>query len=169
MVCSDEKVLSDNIVACSSYLPCDILLLTDSDASVQLAPTNITEVCARQLVETGDEARNKCTEICYPSDFCKENETNDCCFSKDINTTIACLSYTPCEILSLTDPKNDVVLAPTNLTFTCSRANIEYIEEDKADCERLCAPASCCKDSRIGKMVLWIMLHNVFLMSRAKF
>jgi len=143
-VCAPAACCSDgscnDIQECASYLPCQILPLTDPVNKIVLAPTKLITACSRENVEETEGGKVECEELCAPSSCCLNPVENPIktCF---LEYPVECASFAPCEILDLIDPSAQVPLAPTNINEVCNHASIS---SDKTPCEEACDPATCC-------------------------
>ena len=148
---TSTSCLSDNLVTCLLYTPCENLLQVSNNSTNDPTNNNQTSTNATSLVpvpvglEQACSAESlaslqgyaECAEKCAPAECCSAD-----CFQENL---AACLLYSPCQALVAAQPPAGVALdpAPADLSEVCNSTNI-LLPAMRLRCEDACVAGTCC-------------------------
>jgi hypothetical protein len=127
----------DKFYSCLDYSPCQNLR---ADSRVVAATNDLSKFCnsaqGGSLTQSTD-----CEDACKVAECCWSSG-DDNCLETDF---LACLTYAPCEQLTLPGSGNSVKLPPASIRNDCSVVLIN--SGATGSCETSCEAGTCCMDA----------------------
>ena len=134
-----DNCLAEKFDLCMDYAPCQNLRAVDGKEILETAPRTIDFDCFWQ--------QPACIVTCEKAACCGDHTSS--CFQLNF---MACLTYAPCNNVTLTEIKvkpqfHKVPQPPPELMYACNAHKENVLEPTEQTCEDYCQAAACCWSS----------------------